>query len=503
MNSRRDFVGNMATGLVAALGAHSKVLTAFPGEPDEGPPGKKGTLEWYLKLLDYWGPPPEAARRFYEAAFKILAAKPDATYAELASNGEVRKLCAESGITHLGGPMLGAVTPESASVWLRTLRPAKVEVLVRVNGGVKRYGPVESTLASDLTAVVPVTGLKPGTSTPYRLLIDGERIAVPEGAAIVTPPEHSKLRTARIAFGSCPHVWGLGNSKQAEVIRKRGPVALLVYGDVSAQDNGNHRGLARVGYLVRESWPAWRNLVASVPVFVTWDDHDYFRDDGWGIPPGYTADDQARTWEVFRHAWNNPSYGFNDERRGVFLRTRLGPCDVIMLDNRYFRKKGSFLGEEQMTWLEAQLLDCKGPFITLSCGTMWSDYVSGGKDSWGTYDREGRERIFSLIERHRIPGVLLLSGDRHGARVFRIPRSSGFAFYEFGPASLGGRIGAPAARPEWRDFQLFGMTGKYAFGEFTFDISLADPEVTFRLVGEDNSILHELTLKRSQLTPPR
>jgi alkaline phosphatase D len=92
-----------------------------------------------------------------------------------------------------------------------------------------------------------------------------------------------------------------------------------------------------------------------------------------------------------------------------------------------------------MAWLETQLQDCKGPFIVLSSGTMWSDYISDGKDSWGKHDREGRERIFDLIEQNRVPGVLLISGDRHGARGFRIPRRSGFAFYEFEVASLGGK----------------------------------------------------------------
>jgi len=41
----------------------------------------------------------------------------------------------------------------------------------------------------------------------------------------------------------------------------------------------------------------------------------------------------------------------------------------------------------------------------------------------------------------------------------------------------------------------------YAFGEFTIDASLDDPEVTFRLIKDDGSILHELILKRSELTP--
>ena len=52
---------------------------------------------------------------------------------------------------------------------------------------------------------------------------------------------------------------------------------------------------------------------------------------------------------------------------------------------------------------------------------MWSGKVSGGKDSWGKFDPAGREEILSLIEQHKIPGLLLISGDRHGTRGSRIP----------------------------------------------------------------------------------
>jgi alkaline phosphatase D len=244
-------------------------------------------------------------------------------------------------------------------------------------------------------------------------------------------------------------------------------------------------------------------LVAEIPVFATWDDHDYFDNDKAGIPRGYQLKDKQGVWEVFRHSWNNPSYGYNDERRGVFFRTRIGCCDVIMLDHRYFRsgQKGSFLGEDQMRWLERQLLACKGPFIILSCGTMWTDHISNGKDSWGRCDPAGRERIFRFIEESKIPGVLLISGDRHGACGFRIPRPSGHTFYEFEAASLGGRTG-PASKAAGHPDALYSISGKYAFGEFTFDATLEDPEVHFRLIHEEDKTLYEHMLKRSDLTPP-
>lgn len=495
--------------LPAVQAAQKAAANRSAVEPNHPQQINRGDLVGNMQLLNLWGERPAAIQRLYEAAYRVLAARPDATFADLARDAAIQQLCSEAGVTHFGGPMLGSVRPDGATVWLRTLHPAKVEVVVTADGQERTFGPVQSTEQSDLVAVVPVTGMKPAARYPYRVLVDGRPIAVSAPGTLVTAPAAGPA-TVRIVFGSCFHRWGLGNLWQAQTICKREPTALLFYGDTAAQDRDNHLGLHRADYLLRDFHPAWQTMAASVPVYVTWDDHDYFNDDRWGVPKGYTEKDRQGVWEVFRYAWNNPSYGFNDDRRGVFLRTRIGPCDIIMLDHRYFRTArvgdgnpgGNLLGPQQMKWLQEQLLDCQGPFIILSCGTMWSDYVSNGKDSWGAYDPQGREQIFRFIEQHRIPGVLLTSGDRHGARVFRIPRPSGYSFYEFEPASLGGRgDGPPATNPTW-DTQLFGMARKYAFGEFTFDSTLSDPQVVFRLVHDAGDVLYELTLTRSQLTPP-
>ena len=157
-----------------------------------------------------------------------------------------------------------------------------------------------------------------------------------------------------------------------------------------------------------------------------------------------------------------------------------------------------------MKWLEAQLLDCKGPFIILSCGTMWSDYVTNGKDSWGVFDPAGREQIFELIEKHRIGGRAAHLG--RPARRPRVPHSalpSGFNFYEFEPASLGGRgDGPPATNPEGGHRSCSAWSASTPSASSRFDATLPDPEVVFRLVHDAGDVLYELKLARSQLTPP-
>jgi alkaline phosphatase D len=456
-----------------------------------------------LALLRYFGQQNEDELALYQAVFNVLSAGLHMGYRNVVTDKTVKKLLEQRKLKLFGGPMLGNITSDGLSVWVRTTAPAAVKVILMDEQGKETsFGPVYSGWDTELTATIPVHGLKPREQYKGSLYIDDILIALDQDFSIRLPALTDDQGITRIAFGSCYHRWGLGNDDLAKAIRNRNPAALLLNGDIAAQDRNNHAGMHRADYLMRDFFSPWKDMVASVPVYAVWDDHDYFDDDLAGIPEGFTPEDREKVWNVFRESWNNPSYGFDQEGKGVFFSTRIGPADVIMTDNRYFRDKetGAFLGEEQMVWIEDQLLASKAPFIILASGTMWSDYVSAGKDSWGTWDPEGRERIFRFIEKHKIPGVLFISGDRHGARGFTIPRPSGFQFYEFEPASLGGRMGPPATDPNW-DTQLFGVSGTYAFGEFEFDTSVDDPEVTFRLIGDDNQVLFSLKLKRSQLDP--
>ena len=241
-----------------------------------------------------------------------------------------------------------------------------------------------------------------------------------------------------------------------------------------------------------------------MPLYSAWDDHDYFNNDLSGIPEGFTSEDREKVRKVWFENWNNPKV----EKEGIYFNTRLGPIEIIMLDTRSCRNVnqrgnyGSYLGSEQLEWLKYTLKNSNAPFKIISSGTMWSDYVTNGKDSWGTWDKMAREEIFSFIEKEKISGILLISGDRHGARAFTIPRKSGFKFYEFEIATLGGVPGPEAMAPDSAN-QLFGYHGNnlIAFGEFTFSSKNEMPEVTFRLISEFGNILEEHIIPVSILTP--
>ena len=86
----------------------------------------KGDLESNLSLLNLFGEQPETVKQLYAAAYVVLASDPRATFADVAEDPEVHRLCDENGITHFGGPMLGTVAADGVRVWVRTARPPRL-----------------------------------------------------------------------------------------------------------------------------------------------------------------------------------------------------------------------------------------------------------------------------------------------------------------------------------------------------------------------------------------
>ena len=89
---------------------------------------------------------------------------------------------------------------------------------------------------------------------------------------------------------------------------------------------------------------------------------------------------------------------------------------------------------------------------------------------------------------------MLLSGDRHGARGFKIDRPNGKTIYEFEIGTLGGCPG-PDPFGEDRSQQLFGLKSRsWAFGELTFVSKDEKPQVVFRLIDVDGKTVEEVTV---------
>jgi phosphodiesterase/alkaline phosphatase D-like protein len=223
------------------------------------------------------------------------------------------------------GPLLRHVDTRSATVWVETDAPCTVEV-----AGAAAH---TFTVAGHHYALVVITGIAPGTSVPYEVDLDGEKVWPLAGSDL--PP--SRIRTFPeggdpqflMVFGSC-RMPETGDAKEhrsmgtdalaayANRMREQDerdwPDSLMLLGDqVYADDTtkatrkwlAGRRDLAappgpevanfeEYTRLYHESWstPLVRWLMSTVPTSMIFDDHDV-RDD-WNTSQTW-RDQMART----------------------------------------------------------------------------------------------------------------------------------------------------------------------------------------------------------------
>ncbi|AZS71598.1 alkaline phosphatase [Streptomyces lydicus] len=231
------------------------------------------------------------------------------------------------------GPLLRYVDADSATVWVETDRPCVVHV--RCDDGAAGAQHTWQ-VAGHHYALVPVTGLTPGSETPYRVLLDDAQEVWPlpdsrfPASTIRTLPA-SAHEPLHFAFGSCR--WSATPSNAAHDPvgpdaldtlaatlaagsgRQRPDVLLLlgdqVYADqtseATAQVLAGRRDLTEppwkqvadyeeYTYLYYESWldPEVRWLLSTVPSCMIFDDHDVI--DDWNTSASWLARMRATPW---------------------------------------------------------------------------------------------------------------------------------------------------------------------------------------------------------------
>lgn len=455
-----------------------------------------GNLAIDTMLLNSYSNVPSNIKNFYLDCRNIFERK-----TVHFSNKQIVEAALNNDISLMTGPLLGDLKPDGISILLRPSSKKQLNIKITEVGSKKEHKNILNPGIAGKEQRVIINGLSSKTAYNYQVLSNGTVLS--EGS-FLTPPDMDDNDIVRIAFGSGFHKIGIHNPNLINTVLERKPHAMMLLGDLAVDDRKNNFSMHRSDYLLRDVSSAWKQLSGNVPLYASWDDHDYLDNDLSGVPNKFSDKDRSELRKIWEENWNNPQ----NKMEGVFFNTRIGQVEVIMLDTRSCRnvekrgQHGSYLGTTQLNWLKEVLENSTAQFKIISSGTMWSDYISNGKDSWGTWDTLAREEIYRFIEKNKIPGVLLISGDRHGARGFKIPRTPGFNFYEFEVATLGGVPGPPAMAKDTTN-QLFGYPGQElrAFGEFTFNPYKKEPKVTFRLINEFGEILEEHTLNYESLTP--
>lgn len=409
-----------------------------------------------------------------------------------------KEIVAKNNLALFGGPMLGDVTDTSARIWIRTPAAAKVQVIAGRQGESSKLiksEPRQTSPTNDYVALLDIKGLTPLSSYEYDILVDGESVYKGSLPSFRTSPAKGQRAKFKIGFGGGAR-YIHENERIWDVIAAYSPSAFLFLGDNVYIDLPKCRTKQRVHYYRRQLRPEYRRMTAATAIYAIYDDHDLGKNDCSGGPDPFQPDWKFPSWKVFRENWNNPYYGGGEKHPGCWFDFSIGDVDFFMLDNRYYRsfKDGTMLGPVQKRWLLSRLSESTATFKVIASGTLWTEHADkGGKDSWWGVKAE-REEIFSFIEKQKIAGVILLSADRHRSDVYQIKRPDGYDFYEFESSKLTNKHTHPMKKKAVFSYN----TGNF-FGLLNFDLTKADPEVTFQCITIDKKNVYSQTLKRSQL----
>ncbi|MFU8894274.1 MAG: alkaline phosphatase D family protein [Luteolibacter sp.] len=440
-----------------------------------------------------------------------IIAGPREGFEVLHESPEFKRWTADHPVRLIHGPMLGHVTHEAASFWLRTATEADVEIRVMAEGaGELRSAAGRTSAANDFTTVVRVDGLMADAVHRYRVLIDGEDVEIPK-KIFRTHPEAGEASKFQVAFTACAG-YAPEHERVWRTIGDQDPLALLMLGDNVYIDDPEHSLTQRFCYYRRFSRPEWRELVGGRGVYSIWDDHDFGIDDSFGGPATHEPAWKVDVWKIFTENWNNPSYGGGFARPGVWFDFHIGDVHFIMLDGRYYREANgrfpkahpaqsehpSMLGAAQLEWLKETLRKSQSTFRVIASPVPWAEGSTEGHnklDKWDGFLAE-RNAIFDFLHEHEINGVVLISGDRHRSDARRIDRENGYALYDFMSAIPTNYHTHPLVDGPG---MLFGHNENNTFAMLRFDTTVEDPEVIFEIVDIDGKSIWSHRLRLSQL----
>ncbi len=281
---------------------------------------------------------------------------------------------------------------------------------------------------------------------------NGAIYAVPMPSA---PLDETKTLT-RIVFASCAEqkedqsIW--------DVIAAENPDLTLyigdnVYGDVRSGDPALPE--LKAAYMRLAQSEPFSRVRMTAPMLTVWDDHDYGMNDAGGEYQYKEA-----TEALFHYVWNVPADDPRRSRPGVYNSWIIGGEDgrrvqIIMLDTRYFRSElmatdewgargkeryipdpdlsKTMLGEDQWAWLEGELKKPADLRLLVSSFQVIAD--GHGWEAWKMLPAE-RDRLYRLIDETDAKGLIILSGDRHSAALYRKEGVNDYPLFEATSSSL-------------------------------------------------------------------
>lgn len=330
---------------------------------------------------------------------------------------------------------------------------------------------------------------------------------------------NSMAAPSKILFGSCGHqdkdipIFNTINKEQGDLFIFLGD---NIYGDT------NDMTVLANKYQKLGAKPGFKALKEQTPIIAMWDDHDFGQND---IGKDYPHKEQSR--QIMLDFWNEPA---NSERRtrtdGIYTSYMYGEgkqtVQVIMPDLRWNRdalnpvseleyytkrklnnqgpysptevKGASMLGEAQWQWLEQELKKPAAIKLIASSLQLLPDFT--GWESWANFP-DDRNRLFALIKKHKVNGVVIISGDTHWGEISKYQQNLDYPLIEMTSSGL---------TEKWKDVspnkhRVGDYTHNVNYGDLSIDWQQADPAISLKLKGIDGKVIMQSAFSLSSISP--
>lgn len=415
------------------------------------------------------------------------------------------------------GIAIGDVTSHGALLWLRTDGPAMVQVewappsvwdtiskMATVVAPVARTVRLTTTAETDYTVSIPLEGLVPGTRYRYHVLVG--RAAEAKNhieAKLVAKGEFTTLpdagTSAPVIFAWSGDLGGQQRCRQGaggypifDVMRRQDLDFFLFLGDTIYSDDtcpsppnepgADFKATTLQEYRVRHRYQrgadSLRQFLETVPVYVTWDDHEVRNNFAGPFDEQMPAGRQA-----LREYWPIASPG--DDPNRLYRTVRYGAdLELFILDTRQYRSRNAdldgpaktMLGPAQLKWLLEGLSTSTATWKVIATSVPLSIPKGGGaiipgNDGWaGGSDGTGFERerqvIVDALLSQKMKNVVFIAGDVHWvqANAYDPNQDGAIDFHEFVAGPLSARPGRLTSASEGlHPTRLINEEGYYNF----------------------------------------
>jgi len=336
----------------------------------------------------------------------------------------------------VNGPMLGYSTYREQAIWVQTANEAKVQVAFRPYSSGQKWSKTAAFQTTNQNALVCeeiLTDLQPGTIYEYRIFVDHKKIPLQGEQQFTTRPIWAYQKPApdfSFTIGSCNYINELSTDRAGapygggynifQTITSKQPQFMLWLGDnvyYRESDWTSRSGMIH-RYTHSRNIPEVAALLANVPQFAIWDDHDF----------GPNNSDRSFihktiSKEVFDLFWANPPQS-NSTLSGITNQFDWSDCQFFLLDNRYDRAPNerkdadrTILGKSQLEWLKESLLNSPATFKFIALGGQFLNTAPVFENYSANGFNTERQEIIDFILQHHIKNVVFLTGDRHHSEL--------------------------------------------------------------------------------------